>query len=68
MIGLSDKQRALLADKLPDLANLVVGTLVFGQALSEHQFSIALSLLGFGLWSVLIYLAGILVERKKHHG
>jgi hypothetical protein len=38
MLVLKDKQRELLANKLPDAGNLAVGALFFGQFLSDGRF------------------------------
>jgi hypothetical protein len=59
MLRLSPEQRRLMADKAFDAANLTVGALVFGKALSEREFSILLPVTGsavsfgfvaFGVW------------------
>ena len=59
MVGLSQEQRRMLIDKLPDAANLMLGALVFGQFLSDQPFSpwLAagggvgwLALLGWAFW------------------
>lgn len=47
MLVLKHGQRVLIGEKLADAANLVVGALVFGQALTE-RFSPALAVLGGG--------------------
>jgi hypothetical protein len=39
MVGLNREQRRTLADKLPDMANVAVGALVFGQFLGDRPFS-----------------------------
>ena len=46
MLWLDDRQREMLADKLPDAANLALGALFFGQFLSDRPFSRALALSG----------------------
>jgi len=43
MLRLKPAHRAVLADKLPDAANVVLAGFVVGQALSEHPFSLALA-------------------------
>ena len=41
---------AVLVEKIPDLANLGAGSLIFGQALSGEPFSLPWALLGIFLW------------------
>ena len=50
MLRLSQRQRAVLADKVPDAANLALGALFFGQLLAERPFSSWLALLGVACW------------------
>ncbi len=57
MLRLKCEQRQLLADKLPDVANVAAGGLVFGQALSQERFSVAMAALGFATWLALMALA-----------
>ena len=57
MLRLKPSQRALLADKLPDAANVVAAGLVVGQALSERPFSLMLALIGVVLWAGFLALA-----------
>jgi len=64
MLSLDDRQRAVLADKLPDAANLAIGALFFGQFLSDRSFSLALALFGSGAWLTLFSLAIVLSRRK----
>lgn len=51
MLRLKPSQRAVVADKLPDAANVVLAGLVIGQALSDRPFSLALALIGIGVWA-----------------
>ena len=39
MLRLRSRQRAVMVEKLPDVANLGVGALVFGQFVGEQPFS-----------------------------
>ncbi len=57
MVRFAKEQRELLADKLPDAANVAVGALVFGQFLSERVFSVGVAVCGVGLWTFLLALA-----------
>ena len=56
MLRLKRTQREILADKIPDTANLALGALVFGQFLAA-SFSIALLILGMALWTLFMALA-----------
>jgi hypothetical protein len=58
-------QRALLADKLADAANLAVGALFFGQFFSGRPFSLTLALCGLGSWVGLFAWAVVLAARRK---
>lgn len=53
MLRLTERQRGMFIDKLPDLANLAAAGLVFGQVLMG-EFSVAIGLAG-----VLVWIAGI---------
>ena len=48
MLRLKREQRQVLVDKVPDVANLVIGALFLGQFLSDRPFSPVLALFGFG--------------------
>jgi hypothetical protein len=62
MLGLNPEQRAVIVDKWPDLANLAMGGLVFGQFLSDEPFSLRVALGGVAVWiammMVVLKLAG----------
>jgi hypothetical protein len=65
MLRLKPRQREMLADKLPDLANLGVGFLVLGQFTGPQPFSARLLLTGLAMWAVLIALALTLSGGKQ---
>ena len=65
MLVLKDKQRELLADKLPDAGNLAVGALFFGQFLSDRPFSIVMASCGIGAWIALVVEAVILAAGRE---
>lgn len=65
MVRLTSRQRALLADKLPDAANIAAGALVFGQFLSDRTFSLPLAAFGTTLWIVLICCAVVLARKDQ---
>jgi hypothetical protein len=54
---LKNRQRVLLADKVPDTANLAAGALPFGQFLSDRPFSIILAITGLAVWIAFFALA-----------
>ena len=62
MLRLTERRRAILAEKFGDLANYAVAALVFGQAVGEGSFSVATGLAGFGIWLLFMgatfFLAG----------
>ena len=60
MLVLKQEQRALLADKLADAANLAMGALVFGQSLGETGSSLLLGVVGLGLWVLFLGWAIVL--------
>ena len=53
MLRLNGNQRAVLADKLGDAANLVAGALIVAQSLGGLPYSIPLAVTGLVLWLVL---------------
>ena len=65
MLELNHKQRAVLADKLPDVANIAAAALVFGQFLGERAFSWWLALCGLALWGALVSCAIALTGGKE---
>ena len=48
------RQRAVFATMLPELANLAMAALGFGQALSDRPFSWPLVVAGIALWAGLV--------------
>ena len=66
MVILSTRQRAVRIEKLPDIANVATGALVFGQFLGNRPYSPALALYGVGIRSALIGFALLLaIENRK---
>jgi hypothetical protein len=65
MVGLTDDQRQMLLDKLPDAANLVLGALLLGQFLSDRGFSLTLASAGIVGWLALFGLAFWLGREEK---
>jgi hypothetical protein len=64
MLRLSEQQRAVLADKLGDAANLAAGALVFSQFLSDHALSAAFVVLGSTLWLALVALSVVVAGKR----
>jgi hypothetical protein len=62
MLRWNARQRQVLVDKLPDVANLVVGALFVGQFLSDRPFSLALALSGIAGWAVLMGFALVMAR------
>ena len=56
MLRLNPRQRNLLIEKVPDVANLGAGSMVFGQILSGQAFSIGWAVFGIAFWFVLFGL------------
>lgn len=54
MLRLSRGQRRVLIDRVPELANFGVGSVFFGQLLSERTFSLLLAVGSVALWFVFI--------------
>jgi hypothetical protein len=50
MVRLTERRRAILAEKFGDLANYAVAALVFGQAVGQESFSVGVALAGFLIW------------------
>ncbi|MBI2186221.1 MAG: hypothetical protein HYU37_03740 [Acidobacteria bacterium] len=55
MLRLTHRQRAVVVEKLPDLANIVVGVLVLGPLVGDNPLSMGLIISGLTVW---IALAG----------
>ena len=60
MLRLTERRRTIVAEKFGDLANLAVAALVFGQALGNDEFSLAVGLTGAAMWTVLMALMFLL--------
>jgi hypothetical protein len=57
-------QRVLVAEAMRDLANVVAGALVFGQALSDAPFSLGMAAAGLALWCGLVAFAARVLRRE----
>ena len=50
MLRLTERRRAVLAEKFGDLANYAVAALVFGQAVGGGSFSLSIGIAGIVIW------------------
>ena len=57
MLRLSTRQRELLAEKFPDVANVAAAVLFFGQFLGDRPFSLGLAAFGVAAWAWFMTLA-----------
>lgn len=65
MLRLIRAQRAVLLEKVPDVANLAVGALVFGQFLGEEPYSLRLALFGVASWTALMALTFVIAGEEQ---
>lgn len=65
MLRWNDQQRAVLIDKLADVANVAAGGLLFGQFLSNRFFSIIAASCGVAVWVLLMSGSMYLARRKR---
>ena len=61
MVRLTPRQRDVMVEKMPDVANVIAGSMFFGQFLTERPFSLVLAILGMILcvllWVFTLFLA-----------
>ncbi|MGE0394982.1 MAG: hypothetical protein AB7I25_09075 [Vicinamibacterales bacterium] len=65
VIRLSQRQRLILIELLPDTANVAVGGLFFGQFMAEREFSWLAALTGVVLWGTLVSASLLLARRNR---
>ncbi len=65
MVELSEGQRRVLIDKLPDIANVAAGAMVFGQFLSDQPFSVPVAAAGAVGWWALSVITLFLARRRE---
>ena len=51
MLRFKPRQRAVIVQKLPDLANLIAGVFVLGQFVGEEPASVWRVIVGLALWA-----------------
>jgi hypothetical protein len=56
MLRFRKTQRAILVEKIPDLANLAAGALIFGQFVGGQRFSLTVAVVGLIAWAAMIGL------------
>jgi hypothetical protein len=65
MLRLKPRQRAVLADKVPDMANIVAGAIVIGFAIGDPRASWPLLMAGLGFWAgALLFVLFIAEDRS----
>ena len=65
MLELNDEQRRIIVDKVPDMANVAAGAMVFGQFLADRPFSLMLGVAGAAGWLVVAGWTLYLTRRRK---
>lgn len=65
MLRLTSRQRAILVEKVPDLANLTLASTFLGQFLGEGPFSVAVAVPGIGAWIVMMILDLVLAGDEQ---
>ncbi len=64
MLRLKPEQRAVLADKVPDVVNIIAGAIVIGFFVGEPRFSSAVLVAGIAFWAAALAFAVIIAEHK----
>ena len=65
MLRLNRRQREVLIEKMPDVANLVAAFTFLGQLLTDPPFSLRLALGGIAGWTLLWMLTLLLAEKNR---
>ena len=65
MLQLTNRQRTVLIEHLPDAANVAVGGMFFGQFVADRPFSWVVALTGLVLWTTLVTLSLFLARRDR---
>ena len=63
MRRLDERQRAVIADKLPDMANLVAAAIVIGFSIGQPGTTIRLAVTALVMWGAALLLA-IIISRS----
>ena len=69
MLRLQPRQRDVLIEKMPDVANLAAGSMFLGQFLTERPFSVVLAVAGvagwIACWAFTLVLAGEMTDDRN---
>jgi len=65
MLRLTERRRAILAEKFGDLANYAVAALVFGQAVGQDSFSFGVGVAGMAAWAIFMGAAYLLAGGSR---
>lgn len=65
MLRLKRAQQRVLVAHLPELANLAIGSLLFGQFLSDRPYSFALAFVGIAAWFGLMGIVVIFANGER---
>ena len=65
MLRLTPRRRAVLADKVPDVINLVTGAVVIGFLVGEPSVSRAVLAGVFAAWGLMILFAVVVAEDQS---
>ena len=65
MLGLRQAQRTVLVEKIPDLANLATGGLIFGQFVGGQRFSLTIAVVGVITWVVMIVVTLAIARNEE---
>jgi len=65
MLLLNRAQRAMLVDKVPDIANVAAGALLFGEFLGGQRFSFLLAVSGAMIWAALMGWSLFLARQRR---
>ncbi len=65
MVRLTERRRAVLAEKFGDLANYAVAALVFGQAVGQDSFSFGVGVAGIAAWAVFMTATFLLAGERQ---
>jgi hypothetical protein len=65
MLRLNPRQRAVLANKVPDMANIVAGAIVLGFAIGEPRVTWPVLAGGIAFWAGALLFAVMIAEEKS---
>jgi hypothetical protein len=62
MLRLNERQRAVIADKLPDMANLVAAAIIIGFAIGEPAATMRLVAVTMAVWAA-AFIGAVIISR-----